>query len=205
MDGESTSPEVQSGPSAGMMLKAKMAPHLLHEHEWESMAGQIQPKRLFDGNGAGAAPGPMTGMRPVVSATDGPVAPQYQQPTSPGQQKSIAEERSARMDPNKTKQPGYNPMNANGTAKITQPAAAGAPAGGTAMPARRESTNPMTGDQGKLNRNASGPVSGGALGGGPSFTNPTSKGIYDSHVRTLFSQPSSAKVTPLRRPIAPAL
>jgi hypothetical protein len=194
-----------------MLLKAKLAPHLLHDTDWDNLASQVQPKRLFDGSGSqNTAMGPTTPMRPAVSTTDAPVSPEFQQPTSPGQQRSIMAERSARLDPNMTRQPAFNPTNANGTAKITRNGV-GVGAGGAAptpTPAapRREATNPLTGDQGAANRNRSGPVSGGVLGGGPSFTNPTSKGIYDSHVRTLFSQPPvPPRATPLRRAGAPAL
>ncbi len=209
MDGESTPDEVQSGPSPGMMLKAKLAPHLLHDHEWDGLASQMQPKRLFDGGSAGAGTPSSTPMRSALTAVDAPVDPQYQQPTSAGQQKSIMEERAARLDPNKTKRPVYNPMNPDGSAKMTR---GGTPVGGAPAPAapttpaapRREASNPLTGDQGQANRTRSGPVAGGAIGGGPSFTNPTSKGIYDSHVRTLFSQPT-APSTPLRRGSAPVL
>jgi hypothetical protein len=209
MDGESTN------PNAGMMLKAKLAPHLIHDHEWEQMASQIQPKRISD-MFAGAKPGGATTTDPngtatpmrAVSAMDGPVDPQYRQPTSPLQQNAQLAERSARMDPTKTRTPAYTPTNPDGGAKITQNIAPGITAGvGGGRPAapRREASNPLTGDEGSTNRVSSGPISGGLLGGGRSFSNPTSKGIYDSHVRTLFPQTATMKRTPLRSSGAPAM
>lgn len=183
---------------SGMMLKAKLAPHLLHDHEWDQMADDIQPKRLFD---TGATPAPATPMRPAVSATDGNIDARYQRPTTPGQQGAIVAERNARLDPKKTATPGYSPVNAAGVAKIQTTVAPGVVAGvgGPTSAPRREATNPLTGDEGQDNQVASGPLTLGSFGGGRrSFTNPTSAGIYADHVQKLFAQPRPLQRTPLR-------
>lgn len=212
-----------SGPSAGMMLKAKMAPHLIHDHEWEAMASQIQPRRLFDGSTEQPSGlSGLTGLKPVVSASDAPVDPSYRQQQSSAQTADIKANRAAalRGTPN---QGGTmtRPIAEGVSATVTVPASpaspitkpqmspAGTPVGvppvqvpRVSIPAapRREATNPLTGDQTPGNNTNSGVIAPPAAlrPTGPRFSNPTSASIYGDHIKKLFN-PATPRKTGMRR------